>query len=156
MPSLRRKDGRERIFHIDDSALGADGGSAGGDPGAAAGAGAGAGTAASASRPVADPICSIAASTKCLLVGRESGVVQQYSLPTVSLENRHTLRCRPVTMQLNCESTRFSIIDINSVLTIFDMEARTVNAAGATVQGEHLAFERKDIWVRIYVGACAE
>jgi hypothetical protein len=43
---------------------------------------------------------------------------------------------------------RFSIIDINNVLSFFDMEARTINATGVTVQGEHGSFEKKDVWVR--------
>jgi len=171
--SLRRKEGRERVFHIDDATAG-DGtgtgaaGGAGGGGGGAGGAmatarstrnllaGTGGGAAAAAAAAVSggaagDAICAIAASTQYLLVGRESGTVQQYSLPLVTLENKFTLRCRPSTMQLNCDSTRFAIIDINNVLSFFDMEARTVNAAGQTLQGEHLPFEKKDCWVR---GGC--
>jgi len=93
--SLRRKEGRERIFHIDDTdgAKDAEGGSVSGlgraDTGAAI-----------------DAICCVAASAKFLLVARESGSVQQYALPTVTLENKFTLRCRPSSMQLNSDSTR--------------------------------------------------
>jgi len=133
------------VFNIDDATVGGGGGAdsaaggAGGSALAGMRTGGGGGT---------DAICCIAASTKMLLVARESGVVQQYSLPMVTLENKHQLRCRPATIQLNCDSTRFSVIDINNVLTLFDLEARVVNAAGVTVQGEHLAFEKKDVWVR--------
>jgi WD repeat-containing protein 35 len=157
-PSLRRKEGRERVFHIDDA-----------NTGEITAAVADAPLTSRSSRslltglkeapaatPISDAICCVTASTKYLLVGRESGTVQQYSLPLVALENKFTLRCRPVTMQLNCDSTKFAIIDINNVLSLFDLEARNVDATGATVQGEHLAFERKDVWVRnLYAPAAA-
>lgn len=93
--SLRRKEGRERIFHIDDAdgAKDAEGGSASVLGRADAG-------------PAIDAICCVAASAKFLLVARESGSVQQYALPTVTLENKFTLRCRPSSMQLNSDSTR--------------------------------------------------
>eukprot|EP00163_Fabomonas_tropica_P007371 TRINITY_DN1709_c0_g1_i2.p1 TRINITY_DN1709_c0_g1~~TRINITY_DN1709_c0_g1_i2.p1 ORF type:complete len:1180 (-),score=292.10 TRINITY_DN1709_c0_g1_i2:85-3624(-) len=91
---------------------------------------------------IEDTICSIAASNKMLLVGRESGSVHCYSLPQIAIENKFTLRCRPHVMAINSNSRKFSIIDMNGVLTFFDMEARGEN--GQT--GEHLAFERKDAW----------
>lgn len=154
--ALRRKEGRERVFHIDDTNAGAlspapDTSAAGTSASARAARSAlsgvkDAGVGASAA-PATDAICCIAASQQFLLVGRESGTVQQYSLPQVTPENKFTLRCRPNSMNLNCDSTRFAIIDINNVLSFFDLEARTVNSSGQTVQGEHLAFEKKDIWV---------
>lgn len=134
--ALRRKEGRERVFHVDSIAEGGE-------------------RAGSSSVAVDDAICCIAASQQHLLVARESGVVQQYSLPMVTLENKFTLRCRPAQMALNSNSTRFGIIDINSVLSLFDMEARTVNGAGQAVVGEHLAFERKDVWVSAAAHLCA-
>jgi WD repeat-containing protein 35 len=56
---------------------------------------------------------------------------------------------------MNCDSTRFSIIDINGVLSFYDMNGVTKD--GDTVldrpvlglklgQGEHLATERKEVW----------
>ena len=56
---------------------------------------------------------------------------------------------------MNCDSTRFSIIDINGVLSFYDMNG--VTKEGDTVldrpvlglklgQGEHLATERKEVW----------
>jgi hypothetical protein len=161
--SLRRKEGRERIFHVDDTE---GGGAAGKDASGPDGGSIGL-LGSSGLGPVTDPICCVAASAKYLLVARESGSVQQYALPTVALENKFTLRCRPNIMQLNCDSTRcvgaallvtgllllrarprcaclplcivhrahhafsslnsrFSIIDINNVLSFFDVEARTL------------------------------
>ncbi len=52
-----------------------------------------------------DPICCVAASEKALIVGRESGVIQRYSLPTVALTNRYVTNTKPYKMALNCNST---------------------------------------------------
>lgn len=144
----RRREGRERVFHIDDSGVSAapstSGSASGGD---AAGAAAGAGSSGGAAKaPTSDAICAITASPKYLLVARESGTVLQFSLPGVTLEHTFTLRCRPASLALNCDSTRFSIIDINYCLSLFDMEARSANAMGVPVQGEHLPWERRDVW----------
>jgi len=84
-----------------------------------------------------DPIACICATEQCLLVARESGVVQRYSLPHLALEARFTLRCRPQVIAANCESTRMSVIDINGVLLLFDIEDGP---------GKQLDFERKDVW----------
>ena len=122
---LRRQGGRERIFHVDDNVTTTDGTDI-----------------ASFKKPdqdTTDPICCIAASATALIVGRQSGVAMRYSLPHISLEAKYQLRCRPQRMELNCDSTRLSIIDINGILTFFDLEA----GGGA---GERMAFERKDVW----------
>ena len=104
--SLRRKEGRERSFHIDDtpSAMNAD-----------------AVTVVAGREPSADPIVAVAASASCLLVARDSGVMHRYSLPHIALEHKYTLRCRPQTMAINCDSSRLSIIDVNGVLAYFDL-----------------------------------
>lgn len=52
-----------------------------------------------------DPICCLAASDRVLLLGRESGVLQRYSLPRVALTARYSLSCRPNRLALNCNST---------------------------------------------------
>ena len=52
-----------------------------------------------------DPICCIAASDKFLLVGRESGTIQRYSLPNVALINRYNINTKPFKMDINCTST---------------------------------------------------
>ena len=51
------------------------------------------------------------------------------------------LRTRPQQMQMNCDSTRFSIIDINGVLSFYDMQSEGQNQGGIGIksQGEHLA-----------------
>ena len=77
------------------------------------------------------------------MVGRASGVVHRYSLPHLTPEGQHVLRCRPHSLALNCDLTKMSIIDINGVLSFFDLTAK--GGAAGTI-GEHLAFERKDAW----------
>lgn len=46
---------------------------------------------------------------------------------------------------MNCDSTRFSIIDINGVLSFFDMDVEGAQNMGMG-KGEHLSHERKEVW----------
>ena len=58
------------------------------------------------------------------------------------------LRCRPQQMQMNCDSTKFSIIDINGILSFYDMTvSKKENGAG---QGTHLDHERKEVWSLVW------
>ncbi|KAA0156222.1 hypothetical protein FNF29_01012 [Cafeteria roenbergensis] len=136
---LRRVQGRERLFHIDDD-LAVDGkrGSA------SAGAGGGASAAA---RTTADPITSVAASNRYLLVGRASGAVLRFTLPHLVNDARYMLRGRPARMALNCDSTVFSVVDWRATLSFFDMQARDRDAAtGREIEGKQLEQDRKDTW----------
>ena len=102
--SLRRKEGRERTFHIDDVApQNVQGGSIQGR------------------ESTMDLIVSVGASQSLLLVARESGVMHRYALPHITLDQKYTLRCRPQVMLLNCDSTRAAIIDTNGVFSLFDL-----------------------------------
>lgn len=98
-----------------------------------------------AERGTSDAIAAIAMSDRTLILGRESGSLLRFSLPSVSLDARHVLRCRPQAMAINCNSSMLSIIDIGGILTFFDLDARS-STAGQGATGEHLAFERKDAW----------
>ena len=69
-----------------------------------------------------DLICSVAAGPESFIIGRQSGTVNKYSLPYIQLENKLQLRCRPQQLQMNCDSTRFSVIDINGILSFYDMQ----------------------------------
>ena len=96
-------------------------------------------------------ICSLAAGPDAFIVGRMSGTVNKYTLPYIQLDNKLQLRCRPQQMHMNCDSTRFSIIDINGVLSFFDMEVESSQGGqsamgGMKGVGEHLAQERKEVW----------
>ena len=115
---LKRKDGREKRFHVDDMpTMGRSSRSS------------------SAKTMTADAIACVCVGESALIVARESGTIQKYSLPHISLVSRHVVKCRPQKIALNCKGTRVSIIDISGVLTFFDIEAN-----------EQLDFSRKDTW----------
>ncbi|XP_022083410.1 WD repeat-containing protein 35-like [Acanthaster planci] len=127
----RKKDSRERVYHVDDTPSGA------GDSVL---------DFSKAFAPTNDAICCVCASDKLLIVGRESGTLNRYSLPHLALTNKHTVNCRPHALSLNCNSARLAVIDITGILTFFDLEAKWVNGEGQEVQGQQLEFERKDVW----------
>ncbi|XP_036607241.1 WD repeat-containing protein 35 isoform X1 [Trichosurus vulpecula] len=126
-----RKEGRERIYHVDDAPSGAIDGAL---------------DYSKASQGTEDPICAITASDKTLIVGRESGTIQRYSLPNVGLIQKYSLPCRAYQLSLNCNSSRLAIIDISGVLTFFDLDARVTDSTGQQTIGELLKLERKDVW----------
>uniref|UniRef100_A0A2K5RB88 WD repeat-containing protein 35 n=2 Tax=Cebus imitator TaxID=2715852 RepID=A0A2K5RB88_CEBIM len=126
-----RKEGRERIYHVDDTPSGSMDGVL---------------DYSKAIQGTRDPICAITASDKILIVGRESGTIQRYSLPNVGLIQKYSLNCRSYQLSLNCNSSRLAIIDISGVLTFFDLDARVMDSTGQQVVGELLKLERKDVW----------
>ncbi|KAL8581320.1 WD repeat-containing protein 35 [Nucella lapillus] len=130
--ATRRKAGSEKLFHIDDIPSGA----ATQDEVDFSKAYAG----------TEDPICCMCASDKALIVGRESGLLVRYAMPSLALTHKYTLTCRPHQLALNCTSSRLAIIDIAGVLTFFDLDTRVTDPDGREVVGEHLSFERKDVW----------
>jgi WD repeat-containing protein 35 len=136
--ALKKKDGKEVVWHIDESPSLHSGGFE---------------QFKNAKRSATqDAIQSITASDSMLLVGRQSGTVHRYSLPHIALEAKYILRCCPQLLAINCDSTRMSIIDINGVISFFDMEAGrgiTANEQGLPA-GEHLAFEKRDAWDMVW------
>ncbi|XP_058407729.1 WD repeat-containing protein 35 isoform X2 [Diceros bicornis minor] len=126
-----RKEGRERIYHVDDTPSGSVDGVL---------------DYSKAIQGTRDPICAITASDKTLIVGRESGTIQRYSLPNVGLIQKYSLNCRAYQLSLNCNSSRLAVIDISGVLTFFDLDARVMDSTGQQVIGELLKLERKDVW----------
>ncbi|KAM5143257.1 WD repeat-containing protein 35 isoform 2-T2 [Callospermophilus lateralis] len=126
-----RKEGRERIYHVDDTPSGSVDGVL---------------DYSKAIQGTRDPICAITASDKTLIVGRESGTIQRYSLPNVGLIQKYSLNCRAYQLSLNCNSSRLAIMDISGVLVFFDLDARVTDSTGQQVVGELLKLERKDVW----------
>lgn len=131
--SASSKSQDERIFHVDDNPSGAGGSIS---------------KFKKAKLETHDMICCLALSENVLMIGRESGTLQQYALPRVGLEARYTLKCRPDNIAINCDGTKVLIIDISGVLSQFDTTAEYVDpetkekSLGAHVEG----FERKDVW----------
>ncbi|EGF80857.1 hypothetical protein BATDEDRAFT_10893, partial [Batrachochytrium dendrobatidis JAM81] len=91
--------------------------------------------------PTKDCITCIASSDSVLMVVRQSGVLYQYSVPSVTLDNKYTLNFHPVSIALNSNSTRVSLLDATGILKLFDLEKRA-GAAGNIID----TFERKDVW----------
>lgn len=103
--------------------------------------------------PAQDPIACITATEQCFIIARESGLVQRYSF-FLNLESTFAIRCRPQVVAANSDSTRMSVIDINGILTMYDIEVKTgmghhsvdgKSGPGKEV-GSQLDFERKDVW----------
>lgn len=90
-----------------------------------------------------DPICCVTISEMILLVGRESGAINEYSVPNVALRNRHTLPRRPFKMAINCNSTRAAVIDATGLLQAIDLVDSRELSAGSMRIGR---IERKDVW----------
>ncbi|XP_058792392.1 WD repeat-containing protein 35 [Phymastichus coffea] len=114
-----------------------------------------------ADRPVArkessDPIRSLSITDKLLLVGRDSGMIQQYSLPQVTLTKRHSTGRRPCQIFINCDSTMAAIIDAHSVMRLQELgsagaatkssDASFVVAGSRSRDEDVNRFERKDAW----------
>ena len=95
-----------------------------------------------AARASQDPISCITAGDGFFIVGRASGTLQKYTIPHVALECKYILRCRPKLIGINCNASKFSIIDINGVLTFYDTLAKSTGNS----LGEHLEIKRKDVW----------
>ncbi|XP_017844567.1 WD repeat-containing protein 35 isoform X1 [Drosophila busckii] len=91
-------------------------------------------------RRVHDPICALALSEKLLLVARESGVINEYSVATVALRNRHTLHAKVHKLAINCNSTRAAIIDHVGVMTLLELDDNR------ETQLNFSRVERKDVW----------
>ncbi|EEC01248.1 WD-repeat protein, putative [Ixodes scapularis] len=123
LSAQRSKPTLERVFHVNDMSLGGEGPL---DPD-------------KIYEPNSDPICCLTASEKMLIVGRESGTFQRYSMPHLAMVQKYVLSCRPTKIALNCNSSRMSVIDITGNMLLHDLEARSS-------QGEQLAFERRDVW----------
>jgi len=128
----RKREGMEKMFHIDDIP---------------SGAGEGISDVKKAKLATEDPICCVCATEKMIVVGRESGRINRYSLPRVALDNKYLLNCRPYQIALNCTSTKLAIIDIMGMLSFFDFEMkRTDIKNGEDELGDTMKFERKDVW----------
>lgn len=93
--------------------------------------------------PTLDPICCITISESILLIGRESGAINEYSVPNVALRNRHTLTNQPYKMAINCNSTRAAVIDSTGLLQAIDLVDSRELSAGSMRIGR---IERKDVW----------
>ncbi|XP_022212220.2 WD repeat-containing protein 35 isoform X1 [Drosophila obscura] len=121
---------KEKRFHIDDTPTGVE---------MAKDLMLGSGEAQS-HRRISDPICALALSEKLLLVARESGAINEYSIANVALRNRHMMSSKVYKMAINCNSTRAAIIDHMGVMTLLDLDDNR------ETQLNFSRVERKDVW----------
>ncbi|KAJ9468906.1 Intraflagellar transport protein 122-like protein [Diplonema papillatum] len=131
--NARRKEGKEKVFHIEDLNLDSE-------------------FTFKRSPVTADLICTCCISNKFVLVGRESGTVHTYKLPDIKLVDRFIMSCRPQTMELNCTSTVMSVIDIIGMLTFYTLPKEENWSESHAKQAELMPFERKDVWDMKWAG----
>lgn len=84
-----------------------------------------------------DIICCVAANENMMIIGRESGVLQRFTLPHISEETKLFWKPLPAMIGINCDATRLALVDISGTLNILE-----VNSQGGNV----LEFEKKDCW----------
>ena len=102
-------------------------------------------------------ITCVTARADCLLVGRETGCVYRYRLPSMELEGVFNLRCSPAQLQLNADCTWFGVVDSGNVASLYDMTAESrallvaSDGSGALQEvashGVQSAEEWRDVWV---------
>nr|XP_012150631.1 PREDICTED: WD repeat-containing protein 35 isoform X2 [Megachile rotundata] len=94
-----------------------------------------------------DPICCLYATEKILLIGRESGMIQRYSLPQITLTNRYNSSCKLYKIAINCDSSRASLMDTNGILTMLDLDIDSKKSLkNGEAEDDINKFERKDVW----------
>ena len=69
-------------------------------------------------------------------------------MPRIAKEGKYILKCRPQTMAINCNSTKFAVIDMNAVLYLYDMQPSSSPSSTTTdsTGGERMKFDRRDVW----------
>mmetsp|Transcript_13743 Transcript_13743/g.54386 ORF Transcript_13743/g.54386 Transcript_13743/m.54386 type:complete len:887 (-) Transcript_13743:2873-5533(-) len=93
-----------------------------------------------------DHICALAVSEQYVLIGMQSGVLECYRLPPLNnLTVKYKLTSRPRHMSFNCNSTKFGVIDVNSLLLIFAMDTESLDEPCKTFNPV-LINHRNDSW----------
>jgi len=129
MAQLRRKDGREKMWHIDDVPAMVAGGL----------------ERIQSHEATTDAICALCGSEKLMMVARESGTIHVFSLPHVAREGKIVVNCRPQMISLNCKSSKMAVIDIHGAMSLWGVDNTSDGNQGNT-SIERLQFERKDAW----------
>ncbi|XP_065214168.1 WD repeat-containing protein 35 [Planococcus citri] len=100
----------------------------------------------SRSQPTKDPICCMTCSNKTLLIGRRSGTIQRYTLPQVALIQRFALSTRPQSIAINCNSTKFSVIDCTGALSLINLHKDIPDKYGVSKEDGGVQIDRRDVW----------
>lgn len=147
--ALRKKtDIKDRAFHIDDISV----------IGTQAGENNATALELRSKGPSTDPIVCITASETTFIIGRASGTLLHFLVPSMTLENRYETPVRMQSLALNSSSTKLLILDIGGVLRMFELEKKVSGVFGGLVSaaaklnetkdrgGKLLEFERKEVW----------
>ena len=71
-----------------------------------------------------DPITAIASSESLLLISRQSGELIQLLLPSLIVDKTYSLPIIPASLQINCNSTKVSMVDKLGALRLFKLEIK--------------------------------
>jgi WD40 repeat protein len=87
-----------------------------------------------------NPIVSMDASDKLVVIGRKNGLLHVLHLPALRKETKHKLDATAAFIAINCDSTRAAIIDHRGNLKILTL------APGDTVIQTEFLIDSKDVW----------
>ncbi|CCW68470.1 unnamed protein product [Phytomonas sp. Hart1] len=91
-----------------------------------------------------DLICAACMNETRLLVGRESGILQVYTLDPLNLVGKLVLSSRPHLLGLNCDSTMFIVVDSDGILRVSPLEKDLSLVPQKSFMLPNI--ERKDVW----------
>ncbi|XP_050539955.1 WD repeat-containing protein 35 isoform X2 [Daktulosphaira vitifoliae] len=89
-----------------------------------------------------DHITCMTVSDSILLIGRESGALQKYSFPHITLTERRILSSKPYKLALNSNSKRLAIIDSIGVLSLIELSIDSILSGPEPSP----LFQRRDVW----------
>ncbi|KAI3383681.1 hypothetical protein SNEBB_009265 [Seison nebaliae] len=70
-------------------------------------------------KDIEDPITALTASEKYIIIGRQSGFIQMYSVPQFLLIEKRNIECeRPKIFRMNCDDSRLAVIDSDGLLRV--------------------------------------
>eukprot|EP00457_Paulinella_chromatophora_P000783 gb/GEZN01000783.1/.p1 GENE.gb/GEZN01000783.1/~~gb/GEZN01000783.1/.p1 ORF type:complete len:1200 (+),score=159.05 gb/GEZN01000783.1/:95-3694(+) len=98
-----------------------------------------------------DPVVAVALSLSTLLIARRSGTVLQFSLLNLKQTGEHLVGCLPHKININSDSSRFSVIDIQGKCFLFELpveleEEDDVAPDEGKKAATRLEFERDGVW----------
>ena len=102
-----------------------------------------------------DFICACEMSEKYLIVGRESGAIQIYSLSPMASVARFQFNNRPQNLKINCDSTQLAFVDPHGLMCMMPIDETLFSPVSRPA---HLleGFERKDVWDVMWASDNAE
>ena len=92
-------------------------------------------------------IRSVCASDDLFICSRDGGIIDVFHLPKVSRKSQFKIPYEPAKIQVNSDSTKISIVDVNDVFRIFPLSQNDESYSderGNTLQP--IGTERKDVW----------